>query len=93
MQVEMEGVGVEWGGRWKGKGVALRGWGGGGGEQKLQPCVYRLTCVCQGGTYPAMHALWAVWAPVEERSVLSLFTWSGEATHSFTPSKYLGFCS
>ena len=33
--------------------------------------------VLQGVTYPAMHALWARWAPIYERSKLTTFAYSG----------------
>ena len=33
--------------------------------------------VLQGVTFPAMHAMWAQWAPVFERSKLASFTYSG----------------
>ena len=33
--------------------------------------------VLQGVTFPAMHAMWAQWAPVFERSKLASFAYSG----------------
>ena len=35
------------------------------------------SCVLQGVTFPAMHAMWAQWAPIYERSKLASFTYSG----------------
>ena len=35
------------------------------------------SCVLQGVTFPAMHAMWAQWAPIYERSKLASFAYSG----------------
>ena len=41
-------------------------------------CVCVCLCVClQGVTFPAMHAIWAKWAPPAERSRLATISYAG----------------